>query len=125
MDEHQAADTGLREIEPSEAKLSQAKAKEARAKETNLAEAKLMSISIAMFMAVVAMLGAVTAYRAALAEQETLRCERRLQQGEMLELVKRQELLSKMSSRTRYENSAAQHSPSADSDKEQASNQPV
>ena len=72
-----------------------------------------MSISIAMFMAVVAMLGAVTAYRAALAEQETLRFERRLQQGEMLELVHRQELLSKISSRTRYENSVALHSPAA------------
>ena len=80
-----------------------------------------MSISIAMFMAVVAMLGAVTAYRAALAEQETLRFERRLQQGEMLELVHRQELLSKISSRTRYENSVALHSPAADSDQEQAS----
>ena len=82
--------------------------------EAKAAEAKLMSISIAMFMAVVAMLGAVTAYRAALAEQDTLRFERRLQQGEMLELVHRQELLSKISSRTRYENSVALHSPVAD-----------
>src|SRR5664280_1391125 len=97
------------------AKLSEAKAKKAKA-----AEAKLMSISIAMVMAVVAMLGAVTAYRAALAEQETLRFERRLQQGEMLELVKRQELLSKFSSRTRYENSADLHSPAADGDREEA-----
>ena len=120
MDEQQATDADLKEIKLSEAKLSEAKAKEAK-----LAESKLMSISIAMFMAVVAMLGAVTAYRAALAEQETLRVERRLQQGEMLELVKRQELLSKLSSRTRYENSAAQHSPSADGGKEDASNQPL
>ncbi len=113
MEEQQATDD-LKEIKLSEAKLQEAMTKEAR-----MAEAKLMSISIAMFMAVVAMLGAVTAYRAALAEQETLRFERRLQQGEMLELVKRQELLSKVSSRTRYENSAALHSPSADGDQEQ------
>lgn len=118
MEEQQATDADLKEIKLSEVKLSEAKTKEAK-----LAESKLMSISIAMFMAVVAMLGAVTAYRAALAEQETLRCERRLQQGEMLELVKRQELLSKLSSRTRYENSAALHSPSADGGKV-ASNQP-
>ena len=97
----QAAETNFREIKISEARLSEAKAKEAK-----LAEAKLMSISIAMVMAVVAMLGAVTAYRAALAEQETLRVERRLQQGVMLELEHRQELLSKVSSRTRYEHSA-------------------
>ena len=102
MEEQQSSEAKLKESKLSEAKLSEAKAKEAK-----LAESKLMSISIAMFMAIVAMLGAVTAYRAALAEQETLRFERRLQQGEMLELVKRQELLSKISSRTRYENSAA------------------
>src|ERR1039458_5563587 len=85
-----------------------------------LLKPSLMSMSIAMFMAVVAMLGTVTAYRAALAEQETLRFERRLQQGEMLELVHRQELLSKLSSRTRYENSASLHTPATDSDQEQA-----
>lgn len=110
----------MQEQQSSEAKLKEIKLSEAKAKEAKLAESKLMSISIAMFMAIVAMLGAVTAYRAALAEQETLRFERRLQQGEMLELVKRQELLSKISSRTRYENSAALHSPAADGDQEQA-----
>ena len=110
MEEQQATEANLKDVKFSEAKAAQAK----------VAEGKLMSISIAMFMAVVAMLGAVTAYRAALAEQETLRFERRLQQGEMLELVHRQELLSKLSSRTRYENSAALHSPAADGDQEQA-----
>ena len=54
---------------PTSAKLSQMRP---RARKAKAAEAKLMSISIAMFMAVVAMLGAVTAYRAALAEQDTL-----------------------------------------------------
>lgn len=98
MEQDQAADLKFKEATTGEAK----------------AKAKLMSISIAMFMAVVAMLGAVTAYRAALAEQDTLRFERRLQQGQMLELVHRQELLSKIASRTRYENSAALHSPTAD-----------
>jgi hypothetical protein len=102
-----------------EAKLSDAKLSEVKAKEAKVADTKLMSMSIAMFMAVVAMLGAVTAYRAALAEQETLRFERRLQQGEMLEQMHRQELLSKISSRTRYENSTALHSPTADGDQEQ------
>jgi hypothetical protein len=105
MEQDQAA--GLKAGEPT---IGEAKAK-----------AKLMSISIAMFMAVVAMLGAVTAYRAALAEQDTLRFERRLQQGQMLELVHRQELLSKLASRTRYENSAALHSPT-DDDQEQSAN---
>ena len=105
MEQDQAA--GLKSKEPT---TGEAKAK-----------AKLMSISIAMFMAVVAMLGAVTAYRAALAEQDTLRFERRLQQGQMLELVHRQELLSKLASRTRYENSAALHSPT-DDDQEQSAN---
>lgn len=118
MEQNQDTDTNPQQTEISEAKLSEATGKEA--KEAKAAEAKLMSISIAMFMAVVAMLGAVTAYRAALAEQETLRFERRLQQGEMLELVHRQELLSKISSRTRYENSVALHSPAADGGQEQA-----
>src|SRR5664280_2490476 len=102
------------------ARFEAAKLSEVKAKQAKVADAKLMSMSIAMFMAVVAMLGAVTAYRAALAEQETLRFERRLQQGEMLELVKRQELLSKFSSRTRYENSADLHAPAADGDREEA-----
>ncbi len=66
-------------------------------------EARLMSIPIAMLMAVVAMLGATVAYRAALAEHETLRSERRLQQGKVLELVHRQEILNKLANRTRYE----------------------
>ncbi|HZL67343.1 MAG TPA: hypothetical protein VFC29_08435, partial [Candidatus Limnocylindrales bacterium] len=101
------------------ARFEAAKLSEVKAKQAKVADAKLMSMSIAMFMAVVAMLGAVTAYRAALAEQETLRFERRLQQGEMLELVHRQELLSKLSSRTRYENSASLHTPATDSDQEQ------
>jgi hypothetical protein len=102
------------------ARFEEAKLSEVKAKQAKVADARLMSMSIAMFMAVVAMLGAVTAYRAALAEQETLRFERRLQQGEMLELVHRQELLSKLSSRTRYENSASLHTPATDSDQEQA-----
>ena len=96
-----------------EDEISEAKPDEAKGKKDKIAEAKLMSISIAMFMAVVAMLGAVTAYRAALAEQDTLKFERRLEQGEMLELVHRQELLSKISSRTRYENSVTLHSPAS------------
>ena len=115
MEPQQAAETNFREIKISEARLSEAKAKEAK-----LAEAKLMSISIAMVMAVVAMLGAVTAYRAALAEQETLRVERRLQQGVMLELEHRQELLSKVSSRARYEHSQELHKNQADRSWEEA-----
>ncbi len=121
MEEQQATEANLKEIKLNEAKLRDAKSKA----EAKVAESKLLSISIAMFMAIVAMLGAVTAYRAALAEQDTLRSERRLQQGEMLELVKRQELLSKLSSRTRYENSVAQHSPSADGNQEQAGSTPA
>jgi tetratricopeptide (TPR) repeat protein len=115
VEQQQATETNLTEPKSTEVTLSEAKAKKAKA-----AEAKLMSISIAMVMAIVAMLGAVTAYRAALAEQDTLGFERRLQQGEMLELVKRQELLSKLSSGARYENSASLHTPEADSDQEQA-----
>src|ERR1019366_9082432 len=114
MEEQQGTGARFEEAELNEVKLSEVKAKEAK-----VADTKLMSMSIAMFMAVVAMLGAVTAYRAALAEQETLRFERRLQQGEMLEQMHRQELLSKISSRTRYENSTALHSPTADGDQEQ------
>jgi hypothetical protein len=118
MEPNQDTETNPQQNEISEAERGEAKAREAKAART--AEAKLMSISIAMFMAIVAMLGAVTAYRAALGEQETLRYERRLQQGEMLELVHRQELLSKLSSRTRYENSVALHSPAVDGDQGQA-----
>lgn len=83
-------------------------------------EAKLMSIPIAMMMAVVAMLGAVVAYRAALAEQSTLRSERRLQQGKVLELARRQETLSKMSSRARYEYSREVYTAEADNDLKEA-----
>ena len=115
VEKQQATEANLKEITASAAKHSEAKAKEAKA-----SDAKLMSMSIAMFMAIVAMWGAVTAYRAALAEQETLRFERRLQQGEMLELVHRQELLSKVASRTRYENSVNLHKPLAESEQEEA-----
>jgi hypothetical protein len=115
VEQQQATETNLTETKSTEVTLSEAKAKKAKA-----ADAKLMSMSIAMVMAIVAMLGAVTAYRATLAEQETLRVERRLQQGVMLELVKRQELLSKFSSRTRYENSANRHKSAADSAQEEA-----
>jgi hypothetical protein len=115
VEQQQAAETNLNEIKISEAKLG-----EARDTQAKLAEAKLMSISIAMFMAIVAIWGAVTAYRAALAEQDTLRYERRLQQGQMLELVHRQELLSKASSLTRYENASNLHKPMAESAEEDA-----
>jgi hypothetical protein len=108
-------ETNLKEPQFKEAKHSQATAQEAKS-----AEAKLMSMSIAMFMAVVAMLGAVTAYRAALAEQVTLRVERRLQQGVILELVRRQELLSKFSSRTRYDNGSNLHMAMSDSAQQEA-----
>ncbi len=107
-----------------EDEISEAKPDEAKGKKDKIAEAKLMSISIAMFMAVVAMLGAVTAHRAALAEQDSLKLERRLEQGEMLELVHRQELLSKISSRTRYENSLKLHTLPADNDQNQAAKKP-
>ena len=102
------------------ARFEEAKLSEVKAKRAKVADARLMSMSIAMFMAVVAMLGAVTAYRAALAEQDTLGFERRLQQGVMLELVHRQELLSKISSRARYENSAKRHTPAAGSLQQEA-----
>jgi hypothetical protein len=52
---------------------------------------------IAMVMAVVAMLGAVAAFRTAFAEQETSRLERTLNQGQMLELANRQGYLDKAS----------------------------
>ena len=54
------------------------------------------STRIAVSMAVVAMLGAVAAFRTALAEQDTSRFERRLDQGKMLALSSRQEYLDKM-----------------------------
>src|ERR1700686_1573621 len=57
---------------------------------------KPASTRIAIAMAVVAMLGAVAAFRTALAEQDTSRFERRLDQGKMLALASRQELLDKM-----------------------------
>lgn len=82
--------------------------------------ARLMSIPIAMMMAVVAMLGATVAYRAALAEHETLRSERRLQQGKVLELVHRQEILNKMANRTRYEYSQYVYSTEARNDLKEA-----
>lgn len=110
----------MEEQQVTESNPKQTQVKEAERTDSRAHEAKQMSTKIAMFMALVAMLGAVTAYRAALAEQDTLRYERRLQQGEILELVHRQELLSKLSSRTRYENSAALHTPTADGDQQQA-----
>ena len=115
MEEQQVTPADLKQTQ-----FKEAKEHEARAREAKLAEAKLMSTKIAMFMALVAILGAVTAYRAALAEQDTLKHERRLQQGEMLELVHRQELLSMASSRTRYENSANNHKALATSSEEEA-----
>ncbi len=108
------------EAKPAEPESKASKVGEVLAKLANLGLTLFRSVSIAMFMAVVAMLGAVTAYRAALAEQETLKYERRLQQGQMLELVYRQELLSKVSSSTRYENSARLHTPAPEGDEEQA-----
>jgi hypothetical protein len=83
-------------------------------------ESKLMSIPIAMMMAVVAMLGAVIAYRAALAEQDTLRAERRLQQGKVLELAKRHEMLSTIFSAARYEHSRKVYKAEADNDSAEA-----
>jgi hypothetical protein len=65
-------------------------------------EQKLMSIPIALMMAVVATLGAVVAYRAARSEQDTLRSERRLQQGKLIEMVERHEMLNKLGNRSRY-----------------------
>ncbi|MBV9670367.1 MAG: hypothetical protein JOZ43_05365, partial [Acidobacteriales bacterium] len=56
----------------------------------------LMSTSIAIIMAVVAMLGAVVAFRAASAEQETTRVERMVQHGVMLEIARRQDYLSRL-----------------------------
>lgn len=112
--EQQQATKAAPEAESKETIANPTPATPAKTAEAKKAEAKL--ISVAMFMAVVAMLGAVTAYRAALAEQDTLRFERRLQQGQMLELVHRQELLSRISSRTRYENSSNQHASAAASD---------
>jgi hypothetical protein len=66
-------------------------------------ETKLMSVAIADVMAIVAMLGAVVACLAAFTEHETLRLERRLQQGKVLEFVHRQEMLNKISNLSRYE----------------------
>ncbi len=113
MEEQPTSEAKVKEVEFSQAKLDEAKAKAQSAK---VVEVKLMAMPIAVFMALVAMLGAVTAYRAALAEQDTLRFERRLQQGEMLEFVHRQELLSKVASLTRYENLARLHTAAADAD---------
>jgi hypothetical protein len=81
---------------------------------------KLMSIPVANFMAVVAMLGAVVACRAAFSEHETLRSERRLQQGKVLEFVQRQETLNTIANRTRYEFNQYADSIEADSDLKEA-----
>jgi hypothetical protein len=83
-------------------------------------QARLLSIPIAMMMAVVAMLGATVAYRAALAEHETLRSERRLQQGKVLELAHRQEILNKLANRTRYEYSQYVYLAEAQNDLKEA-----
>jgi hypothetical protein len=64
---------------------------------------------IAMVMAVVAMLGAVAAFRTAFAEQETSRLERTLDQGYMLELASRQGYLDKASLSTRLNGRYYQH----------------
>ncbi len=110
----------MEEQQVTDAHLKQRQSKEATHSEAKNHEDKLMSTRIAMFMALVAILGAVTAYRAARAEQDTLKYERRLQQGQMLELVHRQELLSLASSRTRYENSAKTHQDLANSSEGEA-----
>lgn len=115
MEQQQATETNLTETKSTEVTLSEAEAKQAK-----VAHAKPMWMSMGLFMAFVAMLGAVTAYRAAVAEQDTLRFERRLQQGVMLELVHRQELLSKVSSRARYEHSQGQHKNQADRSRKEA-----
>jgi hypothetical protein len=58
---------------------------------------------IAMVMAAVAVLGAVAAYRTEVAGEETERLERKLDQGQMLELKTRQELLDKAALRVHFE----------------------
>ena len=68
-----------------------------------------MRAQIAMVMAVVAMLGAVAAFRTAFAEQETSRLERTLDQGHMLELASRQGYLDKTSINARLNDHYNQH----------------
>lgn len=66
-------------------------------------EPKRASIRFAIVMATVAVLGAVAAYCAARAEQNSLGAERRLEQGKILELARREELLRLRSYAGRYE----------------------
>src|SRR5438128_9960228 len=68
-------------------------------------EHKPTSTRIAMAMAVVAMLGAVAAFRTALAEQDTSRFEHRFDQGKMLGLALRQDLLDTSSIGARFRSS--------------------
>jgi uncharacterized membrane protein len=58
---------------------------------------------IAVLMALVAMLGMVTAYRTATAEEEVSLKESKLTQSRFLELTKREELLVRFSDSARFE----------------------
>ena len=58
---------------------------------------------IAILMALVAMLGMVTAYRTATAEEEVLLKESRLTQSRFLELTKREEALVRFADSGRFE----------------------
>jgi hypothetical protein len=59
--------------------------------------------TIAVLMALVAMLGMVTAYRTATAEEEASLKESELTQARFLEFTKREELLDRTSGRAHFE----------------------
>src|SRR5580700_838320 len=65
--------------------------------------------TIALLMALVAMLGMVTAYRTATAEEDASLRESKLTQSRFLELTKREELLARMSDSGRFEVAKSGH----------------
>lgn len=69
----------------------------------------LKDTTIAIFMALVAMFGMVTAYRTATAEEDASVKESKLTQSRFLELTEREELLDRTSDRGRFERASGEH----------------
>jgi tetratricopeptide (TPR) repeat protein len=76
--------------------------------------------TIAFLMALVAMLGMVTAYRTATAEEDASLRESKLTQSRFLELTKREELLARMSDSGRFELAKSEHMRRAQENLERA-----
>jgi hypothetical protein len=64
-----------------------------------------MRTRIAILMAVIATFGAVVAYRAVTAEEDTSSGERRLEQGQIIELNRRADLLNTLRESAQFEDS--------------------